>query len=516
MPPRGSGASRAALLAALAAAFVLAAMLWVWSSASRRDEVPATSPVASSVQPASPAAAADAARVGAGSRSTDRAGLYGVVVDRSDAPIAEAKCSAVSLERGELVEVESDRAGAFSFSRVPEGGMRLVVEAEGFLVRNEAVDEATRGERRIVLRRKPVLRGRVVDAAARVPIPSFVVALLSLEEGEPLPPVVEPPPGSMPFSGAEGAFELEAADEGAYALCVLSERGAPLVERVVLRADEVVERELAIARGVLVRGRVRDARGEVVVEASVRLASVEGPQAAAVTDVDGSFALPALPPGSYELLVLPQAAPFLRESSRVLEAASPEPFFELSLPEPASMAGRVEPWTEGAAAEVVVRHADGPVRRAPVDAATGTFALRDLAPGRAFAHVERSEPSWRSRVARVIASEIDPVAFELLAGRESNVAVPDPLAGLALVRGRVLGLRGGESCVVRAFCESRPVPQAYEGLLRAVPQPDGSFEIDGLLAGRWRVQAMRGDDALAWQVVEVAAGSETVADLRLR
>ena len=515
MPPRGSGASRAALLAALVAAVVLAALLWAWSAAARRDEVPATSSVSQSTQPASPAAA-DAARVEAGSRSTDRPGLYGVIVDRSDAPIAEAKCSAVSLERGEVVEVETDRAGAFSFARVPEGGLRLVVEAEGFLVRNEDVEEATRGDRRVVLHRKPVVRGRVVDASSRAPMPSFVVALLSLEDGEPVPPVVEPPPGSMPFSSADGAFEVEAAAEGPHALCVLTERGSPLVERVVLRADEVVEREFAIARGVLVRGRVRDARGEVVVEASVRLASVDGPQAAAITGVDGSFALPVLPPGSYELLVLPQAAPFLREPSRLLEASSPEPFFELSLPEPASMAGRVEPWTAGAAAEVVVRHADGPVRRAPVDAATGAFALRDLAPGRAYAHVERSEPSWRSRVARVIAMEIDPVAFELLAGRESSVAVPDPLAGLARVRGRVLGLREGEACVVRAFSESRPVPQAYEGLLRAVPQRDGSFEIDGLLAGRWRVQAMRGDDALGWQAVEVAAAADVEISLRLR
>ena len=78
------------------------------------------------------------------------------------------------------------------------------------------------------------------------------------------------------------------------------------------------------------------------------------------------------------------------------------------------------------------------------------------------------------------------------------------------------GLREGEACVVRAFCESRPVPQAYEGLLRAMPQPDGSFEIDGLLAGRWRVQAMRGDDVLVWQAIEVAAGADLEVALRVR
>ena len=516
MPPRGTGASRTALLVALVAAVALAAFAWTWSAAVRRNDAAATARASSASPPPSSPATADAARSDVDARSPDRAGVYGLVVDRSDAPIAEAKCSAVSLARGEVEEVESDRVGSFSFARVPEGELRLVVEAEGFLVHNEAADAAARGARRIVLRRKPVVRGRVVDSITRAPMPSFVVALLQLEEGEPLPSVVEPPPGSLPFSGSDGRFEAGAVAEGPHALCVLTERGAPLVERIVLRADEAVERELVVARGVRVRGRVRDANGDLVVEASVRLAAADGPQAAAVTGVDGSFALPALPAGSYELLVLPQAAPFLRESSRTLDAASPEPFFELTLPEPASMTGRVEPWTAGAAAEVVVRHAEGPVRRTVVDAATGAFALRDLAPGRAFVHVERTDPNWRSRVARAIASEIDPVAIELLAGRESDVAVQDPSAGLARLRGSVRGLREGEACVVRAFCESRPVPQAYEGLLRAMPQPDGSFEIDGLLAGRWRVQAMRGDDVLVWQAIEVAAGADLEVALRVR
>ena len=459
---------------------------------------------------------ADVARADSGVRSPDREGLYGFVVDRSDAPIAEAKCSAVSLARGEVQEVESDRAGAFSFARVPEGELRLVVEAEGFLVHNEAADAAARGARRIVLRRKPVVRGRVVDSVGRVPVASFVVALLQLEEGEPLPSVVEPPPGSLPFSGSDGRFEVGAVAEGPHALCVLTERGAPLVERIVLRADEAVERELLVARGVRVRGRVRDAKGDLVVEASVRLASADGLQSAAVTGVDGSFALPALPAGTYELLVLPQAAPFLRESSRVLDAASPEPFLELTLPEPASMTGRVEPWTAGAAAEVVVRHAEGPVRRTVVDATTGAFALRDLAPGRAFVHVERTDPNWRSRVARMLAAEVDPTAVALTSGATSVAQVIDWTDRLVRLRGRVSGLREGESVVVRAHCESRPLPVPYEGLLRAFPAADGAFELDGLLQGSWRIQAMRGDDVLTWVAVEVVSGVDAEVSLRVR
>ena len=174
------------------------------------------------------------------------------------------------------------------------------------------------------------------------------------------------------------------------------------------------------------------------------------------------------------------------------------------------------PWTEGGVAEVVVRHDVGPVRRVAVDRATGAFVLGDLSPGNCVVHVERSEPTWKNRVARALASEVEAVPSHLVAGATTQVRVLDAVPSLARVRGRVLGLRDGEPCVVRPFCESRPMPQTYEGLLRASPQPDGAFEIEGLVAGRWRVQVMRGDDVLAWEAVEVVAGNGAEVVLRLR
>ena len=70
------------------------------------------------------------------------------------------------------------------------------------------------------------------------------------------------------------------------------------------------------------------------VYASVRLHSRDGAQTAAITIADGSFALSALPAGSYQLLVLPQAAPFLQLDAFALDANEPEPFVALSLPLP--------------------------------------------------------------------------------------------------------------------------------------------------------------------------------------
>ncbi len=499
----------------LLVALAIAAAVVVWIAAPGRDDAPRSidgAAVAAGPDLLEPRAASDLAMP----RGVDAPSLAGAVVDHAGQPVPDAKCSAVSLARGEHLEVSTDRIGRFSFARLPEGNLRLVIEAPGFLVHNEAVDAGARGDRKIVLRRHPLLRGRVVDDATGAPTREFIVALLPLEDGEQLPFAATAPPGSTTFSVADGEFELTASAHGSHALLVFTERGSPFGARITLQADSVAEREVRIAAGVRVRGRVRNARGDLVVEASVRLASKAGPQVAAVTGTDGSFALPTLPAGSYELLVLPQAEPFLLQSDASVLAQEPEPFWELTLPEPAALSGSVTSWTEGAAAEVVVQHEGGPVRRIGVDPASGAFLLRELTPGRCLVRVERTEPTWTNRVARALASALDPVAVELVAGATAEVRPVDVVPSLVAIRGRVLGLREDEPCTVRAFCESRALPQAYEGLLRASPRADGSFEIEGLIAGQWRVQAMRGDDVLVWQAIEVAAGAVAEVALRVR
>ena len=498
----------------IAVAVVATTVAWAVAMWGREDSAPGSG--SSPDERQQPVAAANLEPAAASPRLDDAQALSGVVINRAGQPIAEAKCSAVSLARGEHEEVETGADGAFQFSAPPPGELRLVVEAEGYLVHNEPADREARGPRKIQLKKQPSIRGRVVDATSGAPVSSFVVALLRLDGDEPLPIVVEPPPGSAPFAREDGSFEVFAGAEGPHALCVLTERGAPWRERVELRADDSIEREVRVARGVRLRGRVRDARGEVVVEASVRLHARDGAQAAVTTIADGSFALPSLPLGAYQLLVLPQAAPFLQLDEFALDANEPEPFVDLSLPLPSSLSGAVTPWTPGSAAEVVVRHSAGPVRRGVVDAATGAFALRDLAPGACVLHVERTEPTWRNRVARAIAQDVDPVAVELVAGADSAVPLVDVSASLARIRGRVEGLRDGDPIVLRAFCESRQLPQSCEGLLRAAPQSDGSFELDGLLPGRWRLQAMRGDDVVRWQVVDIAPEADLEVSIVLR
>ena len=105
---------------------------------------------------------------------------------------------------------------------------------------------------------------------------------------------------------------------------------------------------------------------------------------------------------------------------------------------------------------------------------------------------------------------------DLSATETARVVVDDQTAALARVRGRVDGRIDLATVVVRAFREDEPMPANYEGLLRGTPQADGAFEIDGLVAGRWRLQVMRGDDVLHWQVLAVEPAADVEVLLRVR
>mgnify|MGYP003520500501 CR=1 FL=1 len=63
--------------------------------------------------------------------------------------------------------------------------------------------------------------------------------------------------------------------------------------------------------------------------------------------------------------------------------------------------------------------------------------------------------------------------------------------------------------------EDRQLPERLLGMLRAAIAPDGAFELDGLPAGSWRLQVMRGDDVLAWEAVTLTAAAEASCELRL-
>ncbi len=503
----------AVAVTAAAVAAVLAIAWWRGSGAApapRLDVEPAV-PTIPNVAPASPR---PSGRAPAGTVAVPADSISGLVVDAEGAPVAEAMVTAVPAPPAAITATRTDAAGRFAWTGLPTVPLRLLVEHPSFLLVNAAIDVDARGDRRIVVHRRPVVRGHVVDAVNGRPMPRFGAVLVARSEGGPAP-IVEAPPGTTWFDAADGAFALVADTVGPHALQVFGARCVAAQVGLDLVADRTVEQDLRLAPGICARGVVRDCDGEVVADAAVTLRLREqGVTASARTIADGTFALPPLAAGAYALAVDPVDQPFLRRTDVLLELMQPEPFFDLQLPPGAAATGTVVPWEEGQTAAVVFAHADGPVRRVAVDPLTGAFAIGGLTPGDQAVFVERTEPTWRSRVVRQMFDRSTAAHIALTAGVVGHIDPVDLVATMARVRGRVVDTAQPERLLVRAFREDEPLPDRASGLFRAAPATDGSFELDGFVPGRWRLQVMFGDEVLAWDVVDLAAGSDVACVLR--
>lgn len=436
------------------------------------------------------------------------------VVDQLGEAVSGAQAALVDLARGEAAEGMTDARGVCSLRPpAPEGPLQLVVHRQGFLAHNETRAAADDETVLVRLRRRPLVRGLAVDAGSGAAVTRLCIALLP-HEG-PLAPIAEPPPGARWIEAADGAFAAESESEGPHVLVVFAQQARPHQQALMLRGDEEASVSVRLERGVRLRGRVRDASGQPVADASVRLTAADGAVAFASTDAAGGFWLPPVAPGAAGLFVQPDALPFLERAGLVLDGADPEPFVELQLPPGCTLRGRVEPWTPGSLAEVVVAHERGPARRLGVETADGTFAAAGLPAGRCMLRTERTEANWRSRAARQLPAS-EAATVELSPDAETQAVVRDPVAGMARVRGRILGAAAPQELVVRAFCESEPMPPNYEGLFRSVPDAQGRFELDAFVPGTWRLQAMRHGDVLGWQAIVLAAGDDAEAVLDLR
>jgi protocatechuate 3,4-dioxygenase beta subunit len=183
--------------------------------------------------------------------SADARGLRGSVVDRVGTPIAGARVTLakdagfpldldVTREFGWLgrERTESDPAGAFRFSAVAPGALRLGVRAAGFAPHESAAQSVPGIETAldpIVLARGAILTGRVVDpagrgvAAARI-LPADPESSSMFLGGEREPAAV---------TAGDGSFRIDVLACGAWRFRVRSEEHPDLV--VSGTADEPVE-----------------------------------------------------------------------------------------------------------------------------------------------------------------------------------------------------------------------------------------------------------------------------------
>ncbi|MFQ5653523.1 MAG: carboxypeptidase-like regulatory domain-containing protein [Planctomycetota bacterium] len=233
--------------------------------------------------------------------------------------------------RGSLLEGETDGDGAFEFPW-EDHDHRIEVEAPGFA---SQVALAELPATAITLVPGDPIHGRVVDLRGRPVAGCEVKIRTATWRAE----------GLGVFTGPDGGFESPPLPlEGSAELTLIHPDHPRLSERVDLGGKR--ERELVLADGASVGGRVRGPDGSTVSEGRVLLIPANPGRfyvrdlAGAAIGPDGSFRAGPVAPGEYTLLVEhPELAPV--EIDLGMIAAGEAPRLAVRLPRGTAVSGRV-------------------------------------------------------------------------------------------------------------------------------------------------------------------------------
>lgn len=331
----------------------------------------------------------------------------GLVVDAGGKPVAGAKVRIIDLPAGEqeLIAIPdrftSDRKGEFVF-HAPDFAL-LEARASGHGPGRARLDGAAQGSHRLIIELAPA--GGPADALGTARISGIVLDA----GGDPLPGVVvraeatgrkgdeeQLAAAARAMTGDDGRFALAGLDAGLYALEARDGVRAPAHADVEVAAGQTAKARLEMAAGAVLRGTVRDARGEpvpaftVVVFRSEGLASVPA-AIRTVVDREGSFAVEGLAPRAYRVQATAHGhAPSQPVDGRAEVPPDKAPAVAIALPDGGTLTGVVKSQKGGPLenARVSVEGGVGegstpvPFAASALTDASGNFTLRGLSPGR--------------------------------------------------------------------------------------------------------------------------------------
>src|SRR5262249_12611149 len=221
------------------------------------------------------------------------------------------------------------------------------------------------------------VRGRVVDASTRLPIPRFAVSLR---------PATGPTPGEdlggrNRFSNAaDGAFVIKDAPLGEATLSFEADGYRPKeIEGVSITGDgDVLDQEVALEPGASLRGRVAGLDGTGIPDAAVSVGGSDG--GAAETDENGAYEVKGLATGEARVEIQKTG---YRTARRTIEVRA-STRLDVTLSPGLALRGTVVSG-EAAASNVRVEATSSATEADSQSAATdatGRFTLEGLGPGR--------------------------------------------------------------------------------------------------------------------------------------
>jgi len=372
----------------------------------------------------------------------------------------------------------SDASGHFEITGLPSGRRQhLLLRAEGFLPRGVGAVEAPKQGAKladIVLRRGASLRGRVFDeegqpvaGAAVAAAPVFSLAEKSLPGNESYASV---------RSDETGAFSFPDLVPGRFSLTAEAPDFLPSGPRELSVAPGLDSPELVftLARGAVLSGRVRNARGESVAGARIYVASGVGR-----TDAEGVYRFGGIAPGVWDARVVHPAYCTVVLPVKVDEVG--ESVLDVELPTGHPASGRVID-DEGLPAfgahlmfELEVPEDSHPEDRHWQRATSnenGFFELAEVPDGTYRVYGERK---GFARLQQASALRVDGRAV-----RDLEVVMERG----ASVLGEIRGLDFDTLATVRLWAEPEDGPR-----LAGQVRHDGHFQIDDLGSGPWLLVA---------------------------
>jgi protocatechuate 3,4-dioxygenase beta subunit len=416
--------------------------------------------------------------------------LTGTVWGPSNVPVAGAVVRAeAEAPNWTMSPAVSDARGRYEIAGLDAGHYGVVARHKDFapgLVADLDVERGSDAQADVVLDKGAAVLGRLVAG----PQPQAVAGRVSVQEidGRPTPRPLRDVLRAE--AGLDGRFRMEAVPAGAHVLAVTAPGYAPKrVEAQVAPSGRSVDvGDVELETGLTIRGRVRERAGAPVAGANVAAYPMRGmgPEThQAVSEVDGSFVLAGVEPGSYRVNA---SAPGYAGMDRLVDSGADK--VELILSPAGGIAGvvlddagrpietfrisarptRREPMTAGPivnfARTRMVTSTDG--RFLLEDVGEGTYVVEAAATGRSTGNV--------SDVKVTVGSTTDVGTIRLSAGGTIRGTVTD--AAATPVPGATISVRGAG----RDFMGPGMGPQG-------VTDPAGAFEVTGVAPGPMEVRA---------------------------